>query len=87
MLPEQCCLKIIAVNDVYKIDQWPHFATCLRKESEPTQENVKIISVLPGDFLAPSLLSSIDKGEKINYMHTIFKSFPFFLFVCRTRYG
>ena len=65
MLPEQCCLKIIAVNDVYKIDQWPHFATCLQKESEPTQENVKIISVLPGDFLAPSLLSSIDKGEKL----------------------
>ena len=63
MLPEQCCLKIIAVNDVYKIDQWPHFATCARKETESTQGNMKTISVLPGDFLAPSLLSSIDKGE------------------------
>lgn len=63
MLPEQCCLKIIAVNDVYKIDQWPHFATCARKETESTPGNVKTISVLPGDFLAPSLLSSIDKGH------------------------
>lgn len=61
MLPEQCCIKIIAVNDVYKIDQWPHFSTCARKESA-VQENVKTISVLPGDFLSPSLLASIDKG-------------------------
>eukprot|EP01035_Chromulina_nebulosa_P028017 gene28017-36915_t len=62
MLPEQCCIKIIAVNDVYKIDQWPHFSTCAREESA-VQENVKTISVLPGDFLSPSLLASIDKGK------------------------
>ena len=77
MLPEQCCIKIIAVNDVYKIDQWPHFATCARTETESAQENVKTISVLPGDFLSPSLLASIDKGWVGKKLKSIYLMFYF----------
>lgn len=55
----QITLRIISVNDVYEIKNFAHYATC-RKELSigPTLT----IGVLPGDFIAPSLLSSLDKG-------------------------
>ena len=58
----ECVLKIITVNDVYSNDNWPYLKTC-REEEEITAN--KCIAVLPGDFVSPSLLSSIDKGASM----------------------
>jgi len=59
---ETCILKIIVVNDLYSIDDWPYFKTCREKEAVATNH---CIAVLPGDFVSPSLLSSIDKGASM----------------------
>lgn len=58
----QCVLRIIHVNDVYKLDNLSHFASC--KKINAVDAN-KIIGILAGDFLAPSLLSSLDSGESM----------------------
>ncbi len=55
------------MNDVYEIDNMPHLATARRLEAERVEPATgapvaKTICVLPGDFVAPSLLSSLDKG-------------------------
>lgn len=55
-------LKLICVNDVYELDNLPYFASAIKIEAAKDSENLKTISLLPGDFLAPSLLSSLDKG-------------------------
>ena len=56
-------LRIIQINDVYELDYLPHFATCRRTECLPDESgNTATIGVIAGDFLAPSLLSSLDKG-------------------------
>ena len=67
---EGCVLRILSVNDVYEIDWWPNFSTAnreLRKAPSilsPTSKTTTI-SVLPGDFLSPSLLGSLDKGKSM----------------------
>lgn len=54
-----CTLRIVAVNDVYDIRNFAHYATCRKQAAVgPTLT----IGVLPGDFVAPSILSSLDKG-------------------------
>jgi 2',3'-cyclic-nucleotide 2'-phosphodiesterase (5'-nucleotidase family) len=61
LLPEvECRLRIIAVNDVYKLENFPSLRNLIADQSVG-QENV--ITTLAGDFLAPSLLSSIDQGR------------------------
>jgi hypothetical protein len=63
-----CVLRILSVNDVYEIDYWPNFSTANKELRQapsvlsPTSKTTTI-SVLPGDFLSPSLLSSLDKGK------------------------
>jgi|LauGreSBDMM110SN_4_FD.fasta_scaffold11213_2 2',3'-cyclic-nucleotide 2'-phosphodiesterase (5'-nucleotidase family)/Ca2+-binding EF-hand superfamily protein len=52
-------LKILQVNDVYELHNLTYFAACKRQHSADCD---KIIGVLPGDFVGPSLLSSLDKG-------------------------
>lgn len=54
-----CAIRIIAVNDVYQLDNLPSFKTCVSKESDFPGLT---ITVLAGDFLAPSLLSRLDHG-------------------------
>lgn len=54
-----CTLKIVSVNDVYLLDNWPRIATAKKKCAE---EGFHTIAVLPGDFVSPSVLSSLDKG-------------------------
>ena len=56
-------LQIVTINDVYEIDNLPSFSTCL-KECRGNGAH-KTISTLPGDFVAPSLLSSLDKGASM----------------------
>jgi 2',3'-cyclic-nucleotide 2'-phosphodiesterase (5'-nucleotidase family) len=55
-----CKLKIIQINDVYRIDHLPSFKTCRERESK--DYDGKTLAILPGDFLSPSPLSSLDQG-------------------------
>lgn len=56
-------LQIIQVNDVYEIDNWPQFKTARSEAAASFKKFGPTIGVLPGDFVAPSLLSSLDKGN------------------------
>lgn len=59
-------LRIIAINDVYELDAFPHFATLVAEErsKEGTLGGPdKVIVTLAGDFVSPSALSSLDKGR------------------------
>lgn len=54
-------LVIVSVNDVYALDNLPRLATLIQRwKREPAD---LVIVPLAGDFLAPSLLSSIDAGR------------------------
>ncbi|KAJ3070623.1 hypothetical protein HDU98_006352, partial [Podochytrium sp. JEL0797] len=52
-------LRLITVNDVYKMNMLPSLATAIE---EIKKEGVPVFCLLPGDFISPSLLSSLDKG-------------------------
>ena len=54
----ECTLRIITVNDVYELGNLPFLDGVIRSHMRPNT-----ITTLPGDFLAPSLLSSLDKGK------------------------
>jgi 2',3'-cyclic-nucleotide 2'-phosphodiesterase (5'-nucleotidase family) len=51
-------LRIISVNDVYVLDNFARLKTMIKEESTSN-----VVTMLPGDFLAPSLLSSLDRGK------------------------
>jgi len=53
-------LRVIQINDVYELENLPHFKTLVEANKEGPD---KTLIVLAGDFLAPSLLSSLDKGR------------------------
>lgn len=60
MPSEQLKLRIFQVNDVYELENFPSFKTlveCNRGDAD------QVLIVMAGDFLAPSLLSSLDKGR------------------------
>lgn len=61
-----CALRIIQITDVYILDNFPHLKTLIRaKEADFKAQHgggARCISMLTGDFLAPYLLSSIDRG-------------------------
>jgi 2',3'-cyclic-nucleotide 2'-phosphodiesterase (5'-nucleotidase family) len=52
-------LRIIQINDVYELDNFPNLQTLIQEHQNGPD---KILVVCAGDFLAPSLLSSLDKG-------------------------
>eukprot|EP00931_Biecheleriopsis_adriatica_P008071 TRINITY_DN109303_c0_g1_i1.p1 TRINITY_DN109303_c0_g1~~TRINITY_DN109303_c0_g1_i1.p1 ORF type:complete len:628 (+),score=118.47 TRINITY_DN109303_c0_g1_i1:30-1886(+) len=54
-------LRIIAINDVYKLDNFSRLKTLVQTESKAVPEG-NCITTLAGDFLGPSLLSSLDGG-------------------------
>ena len=54
-------LRIVSVNDVYSLDHLPRLATLLRKHRAEDPADA-FIAILAGDFLAPSMLSSLDAG-------------------------
>ena len=65
---ESVSLKICMINDVYELDYLPHYCTARREEESKMLASTgapanKTIGCLPGDFLAPSFLASIDKGQ------------------------
>lgn len=53
-------LRIIQVNDVYELDNFPSFKTLV--DDHKSQADATLV-VMAGDFLGPSLLSSLDKGR------------------------
>ncbi len=74
---KSCKLRLVCINDVYDIDLLPHFATA-RKAANDADLTLGLlpgdaccpclivwnnnITYYAGDFVAPSLLSSLDKG-------------------------
>jgi len=70
-------MRIISINDVYELDNMPRFKTLIAAQSQGwPKEN--LITALAGDFLAPSLLSSLDAGAG---MVRVLNDFPID-FVC-----
>ena len=62
-------LRIIQINDVYELDCFPSLKTLVdTKRNEPQQQQQQpdeTLVVCCGDFLAPSLLSSLDQGASM----------------------
>lgn len=54
-------LRILSVNDVYTLENLPRLASLLRAHTLPAPDVT--ISVIAGDFVGPSLLSSLDAGR------------------------
>lgn len=54
-------LRIVCINDVYTLDNLPRLKRLVQhhRESSPAD---RFLVTLAGDFLAPSILSSLDKG-------------------------
>lgn len=52
-------VRIVAVSDVYLLDNLPRLATLIREARAGVDQ---LIVAVPGDFLAPSVLSSLDNG-------------------------
>jgi len=55
-------LRIVSVNDVYSLENLPRLKTLIDHYKARTDSDALVV-VLAGDFLAPSLLSSIDAGR------------------------
>lgn len=56
-----CKLRIIHVNDVYQLKNFPKLSTLIKEQSEGLPKG-NVIVTLAGDFIAPSLLSALDHG-------------------------
>ena len=55
-------LRVVAVNDVYVLDELPRLASLVRA-ARTDQPAERLLITVAGDFLAPSLLSSLDEGR------------------------
>jgi 2',3'-cyclic-nucleotide 2'-phosphodiesterase (5'-nucleotidase family)/Ca2+-binding EF-hand superfamily protein len=58
--PTECTLRIFTVNDVYELDNLASMKTCIEQNRRDNQ-----VVLLAGDFLGPSLLSSLDHGASM----------------------
>jgi 2',3'-cyclic-nucleotide 2'-phosphodiesterase (5'-nucleotidase family)/Ca2+-binding EF-hand superfamily protein len=64
-------LRIINVTDIYKLDNFPSLKTVLDVKKAELEGLGRQISILTGDFLAPYLLSALDKGTgMVNMLNT-----------------
>jgi 2',3'-cyclic-nucleotide 2'-phosphodiesterase (5'-nucleotidase family) len=61
MLASAVRLRIVSINDVYELDHLPRLASLLRAHALPPPDVT--ISIIAGDFVGPSLLSSLDAGR------------------------
>lgn len=57
----ECRFRIFQINDVYILDNFPALKTCINELSKGFPPS-NVLTTLAGDFLAPSLLSSLDHG-------------------------
>ncbi len=55
-------LRIVAINDVYSLENLPRLGSLVRHAREVDPADATLV-VVAGDFLAPSLLSSLDAGR------------------------
>ncbi|GEM_PF-6892194 len=55
-------LRIVSINDVYEIENYPYVQTAIRSLKQTTEDGV-VVSCLCGDFLSPCLLTSLDGGK------------------------
>ena len=63
LMMEGCAkVRIVQVTDVYTLTNFPNLKTFLNECKENEEIYGKTYSMLTGDFLAPYLLSSFDKG-------------------------
>ena len=70
---ESARLRIVQITDVYTLVNFPSLKTLIKqKKAEQDELGGKTISLLTGDFLAPYLLSSFDKG--VGMMNVINKT-------------
>ena len=60
--PSEARLTIIQVTDVYTLANFASLKTLIAETKKLSGHDAKVISVLTGDFLAPYLLSSVDRG-------------------------
>ena len=65
--PSKCHLRIVHFNDVYELDNLPVLRSAIDslKAECASKPHTKFIVTFGGDFLAPSLLSSIDQGQSM----------------------
>lgn len=54
-------LRLVCINDVYQLDNLPRLRTLVKRLATDNPADVLMVT-LAGDFLAPSLLSSLDHG-------------------------
>eukprot|EP00927_Polykrikos_kofoidii_P076574 TRINITY_DN73646_c0_g1_i1.p1 TRINITY_DN73646_c0_g1~~TRINITY_DN73646_c0_g1_i1.p1 ORF type:complete len:614 (+),score=95.94 TRINITY_DN73646_c0_g1_i1:99-1940(+) len=60
-------LRIVMVNDVYKLANYPPLAQMLRTvKAASARHGCKVISVLNGDFLSPCIETSLDGGKAMS---------------------
>ena len=55
-------LRIVAVNDVYTLENLPRLRTLVQHHAETDPADLYLVT-LAGDFVAPSILSSLDFGR------------------------
>ena len=57
-------LRIVTINDVYKLENYPSFKTAVNEAREHAKHiDCVVTSHLNGDFLAPCILSALDGGR------------------------
>jgi 2',3'-cyclic-nucleotide 2'-phosphodiesterase (5'-nucleotidase family) len=60
--PRGPSLRMVCVNDVYTLENYPRLRTLVLKAAEVDPADLLLVS-LAGDFVSPSLLSSLDLGR------------------------
>lgn len=64
-------LRLICVNDVYSLDQLPRLCNLVRHYAKVEPADL-MLTTLAGDFVGPSMLSSLDKGRgMVDALNTI----------------
>jgi hypothetical protein len=60
-------LRVLAVNDIYRLDLLPSLSTLFDAKREEARQiygfDVKTIACVAGDFLSPNILSGFDRGR------------------------
>ena len=55
-------LRIISINDVYDINNYPYVETAIQSLKQTAEDGV-VVATLNGDFLSPCLTTSLDGGK------------------------
>jgi 2',3'-cyclic-nucleotide 2'-phosphodiesterase (5'-nucleotidase family) len=61
---EDTYLRIVSINDVYDIKNYPYIKTIIQYLNQSSEDAV-VVSSLSGDFLSPCLLTSLDGGKSM----------------------